>query len=242
MAIDDGYTKALLHMDGANGSTTFIDESGKTWTANGNAQISTAQSVFGGASGLFDGTGDYLESPDSADWRLDGGSDSNEWTIDFRVRFTDLTTTHKGLVSQRTDQNNSWGLLWKYNTLELNFIAYSGGTTIINIVNSWTPSINTWYHVALVKQGVTGYKMFIDGTQIGTTQTDTSTIPNFTGTLNLGLWMDSTGATRYLSGYMDEFRLSKGTARWTSDFIPSPYPYPSQIRGGAVFLSDYGVM
>ena len=77
MAVDDGYTVALLHMDGADTSTTFTDESGKTWTANGNAQIDTAQSVFGGASGLFDGTGDYLSASDHADWQLDGGSDSN---------------------------------------------------------------------------------------------------------------------------------------------------------------------
>src|SRR3972149_9214360 len=67
----DSYTKLLLHMDGANGSTTFTDEMGQAVTANGNAQISTAQSKFGGASGLFDGTGDYLSVPASADWDFD---------------------------------------------------------------------------------------------------------------------------------------------------------------------------
>jgi hypothetical protein len=43
----------LLHMDGTNGSTTFTDSgpNGLTVGAYGNAQISTAQSVFGGASG-----------------------------------------------------------------------------------------------------------------------------------------------------------------------------------------------
>jgi len=50
-------------------STTFTDSSlsPKTITRYGNAQIDTAQSVFGGAAGLFDGSGDYLTIPDSDD-------------------------------------------------------------------------------------------------------------------------------------------------------------------------------
>ena len=55
----------LLHGDGTNGSTTIIDSSPlpKTVTAFGNAQISTAQSKFGGSSIAFDGTGDSLTIP-----------------------------------------------------------------------------------------------------------------------------------------------------------------------------------
>ena len=50
-AVDDSYTVALLHMNGDNNSTTFTDESGKTWTSHNGAKISTAEYVFGGASG-----------------------------------------------------------------------------------------------------------------------------------------------------------------------------------------------
>jgi hypothetical protein len=59
----------LLHGDGANGSTTIIDSSPtpKTVTAFGNAQISTAQSKFGGASIALDGTGDYASTGNSSD-------------------------------------------------------------------------------------------------------------------------------------------------------------------------------
>jgi len=46
MAVDDSFTKLLLHCDGTDGSTTFTDESGKTVTAVGNAQIDTAKKVF----------------------------------------------------------------------------------------------------------------------------------------------------------------------------------------------------
>ena len=61
-----GSVSLLLHGDGANGSTTIVDSSPtpKTVTAFGDAQISTAQSKFGGASIAFDGTGDYLSAND----------------------------------------------------------------------------------------------------------------------------------------------------------------------------------
>jgi hypothetical protein len=81
-AVDDSYTIALLHMDGSNTSTTFTDESGKTWGATGNAQISTAQSEFGGSSAIFDGTGDYINTTNSSDFNFASG----DFTIDFWFR------------------------------------------------------------------------------------------------------------------------------------------------------------
>lgn len=220
MAVDDSYTKSLLHFDGSDASTTFTDESGKTWTAYGNAQIDTALSVFGGASLLLDGTGDYISTPDHADWQLDGGSNSNEWTIDFRLYFNgDPGTGFIGLVSQYADDNNRWHIYLNNNNLY--FQVTSGGSDIILISNAWNPSTATWYHVAIVKQGVTGYKMFIDGTQIGSTQTDVSTIPDFAGALRIGIHTTAS----YLNGSVDEFRVSKGIARWTANFTPPTAAY-----------------
>jgi hypothetical protein len=211
MAIDD-YTKTLLHFDGVNGSTSFVDETGKVWTASGNAQISTAQSVFGGASGLFDGDGDYISTPDSDDWRLDGGSNSNEWTVDFRVRFSS-TSGDRILIGQGTDNSNRWRLT-KSTDNYLSFRQTVSGTINIQIDNSWSPSANVWYHLALVKQGATGYKMFVEGTQLGSTQTDTTVLSNFAASLTVGI---TTGSSSYFAGYMDELRISKGIARWTSN-------------------------
>ncbi|MCH7827478.1 MAG: hypothetical protein IIC75_05850 [Bacteroidetes bacterium] len=86
----DNFTKLMLHMNGTDTSTVFTDDSASAHsvTANGNAQIDTAQSVFGGASGLFDGTGDYLSIPDNADFDVGGG----DWCVDFRVRFNTVPT------------------------------------------------------------------------------------------------------------------------------------------------------
>jgi hypothetical protein len=224
MAVDDAFTVALLHMNGADASTTFTDESGKTWSAVGNAQIDTAQSKFGGASGLFDGTGDLINSADSDDWQLDAGSNSNKWTIDTWIRYNgDPGTAIAGMVQQRADNDNFWSLLLNNNNLQ--FIVRSGGVNIVVIQNAWNPATATWYHVAIVKDGTNGYMMFINGAQIGTTQTDTDVIPNFAGTIQVARHTGITGTNSDLAGWLDELRISKGVARWTGNFTPPTAEY-----------------
>lgn len=230
MSVDDNYTKLLLHFDGSDASTTFTDEAGKTMTAQGNAQIDTAQSVFGGASGLFDGTGDYVTAADHADWQLDDGSNSNKWTIDFRLRFNgDPGTGLQGFIQQRTDNSNFWSFQLNGNNLQ--FQIRSGGSNIVQLNFAWNPADATWYHVAIVKDGTNGYMVFVDGTQVGTTQTDTDPMPDFTGGLQIGRWTDGTGTNRDLNGWMDELRVSKGVARWTADFTPPSIAYAPPIGG-----------
>lgn len=72
--------KLLLHFDG-----NFTDSSTantKTVTANGGATTSTAQFVFGTHSSVYDGTGDYLTTPDSVDWDFgSGGIGTGDFTI-----------------------------------------------------------------------------------------------------------------------------------------------------------------
>ena len=77
----DQYTKLMLHFNGPNGSKIFTDseDTPKTITAYGNAQISTAYSEFGGASLKLDGSSNtYLSVPASPDWNFSG-----DFTIDF---------------------------------------------------------------------------------------------------------------------------------------------------------------
>src|SRR5262245_32929117 len=79
---NDTNCKVLLHFNGTDTATTITDSnaggSAHTWTAAGNAQIDTAASKFGGASGLFDGTGDWVTTSDHADFTLGSGA----FTID----------------------------------------------------------------------------------------------------------------------------------------------------------------
>ena len=71
MSVDDAYTKSLLHFNGANNSTTFTDESGKTWTPASAAKLSTTAPKLGSASGLFTAaSSDYISTPASADFNF----------------------------------------------------------------------------------------------------------------------------------------------------------------------------
>ena len=227
MALDDTYTVALLHFNGADTSTTFTDESGKTWTASGNAQIDTGITSplsDGGGTAIFDGTGDYISAADSADWRLDGGSNSNAWTIDFWVRFNgDPGTASVGLISQYVDTANFWAL-----NVGNNFLIFAVRVANVNTVvvsGAWDPATATWYHVAFVKDGTTGYTLYVNGTALAAAATDTDTMPDYASDLRIGKSTLSDGSDVFLNGWLDEFRISKGIARWTGNFTPPTGEY-----------------
>jgi len=220
----DAYTAALLHCNGTDGSTVITDESGKTWTANGNAQIDTAQSKFGGASVLFDGTGDSISSGDADDWQLDGGSDANKWTIDFWVRFDGDPAANQGLITQYQNNDNYWSFGLASGNAPV-FVIRSAASNTVQIVLSWDPSTATWYHVAIVKDGTTGYTIYVDGTAIAAATADTDPMPNYAGSLYVGKRWTSAGVEEYFKGWLDELRISKGVARWTGNFTPPTGEY-----------------
>ena len=206
----DSYTKVLLHGDGAGAS--FIDSElvPKTVTAVGNATQSATQSKFGGKSMYFDGSGDYLDLATSADFGLGTG----DFTVDCWVNFS--TVTNAIFVNTTSSAN---GFFFQY---------YSGAFTFgqnnvgFAINTPWTPSTNTWYHVAVTRaSGIT--KGFVNGTQIASVS-DTYNYAN--NILRVG---------ESVNGYLDEVRVSKGIARWTSNFTPPTtqyYPQPTLTIGG----------
>src|SRR3990167_2708347 len=154
----DSYTKLLLLCDGVDSTTTFTDEIGKTVTANGNAQIDTAQKKFGTASGLFDGTGDYLTLADSADWNFGAG----DFTIDFWIRPNAIGSL-QFLYEQELDGNNTIYIsLLASGTLD--FVSYVGGVLKGYYSNATVLSNGTWYHIAIVRNGTTGY-LFVNGSK-----------------------------------------------------------------------------
>jgi hypothetical protein len=193
-------------------------------TAYGSAQITTAQSKFGGASGLFHGSGDYLSTADSDDWTFGSG----DFTIDFWVRFNALPSSGGWgdmIFTHYQDGNNQYWLM-VYNsggTCQWVFMVWSGGSAPIIIQVNSSPNLatGTWYHVALVRTG-NDWKIFQGGTQCGTTVTSSAAIPNYSGSLVIGRYA---GGGLDFNGWLDEFRISKGTARWTTSFTPPASAY-----------------
>ena len=215
----DAYTKLLLHCNGADAATTFTDETGKTMTAVGNAQIDTAQSKFGGAAGLFDGAGDYCTAVDSADWQL-----GTTFTIDFWFRTTDVTFFH-GFCSQYQNSTNFWAFQFHGGIKKITFSHTVGNVETAGNLATWDPSPNTWYHVAVV--AVAGViEFYIGGVKL--TKSTSNNLPSFTdfsAVFRVGAGCDSGEFSYMMKGWIDEFRVSKGIARWTANFTPPNAPY-----------------
>jgi hypothetical protein len=226
----DRDTLCLLHFDGANGSTTITDNgsAGATWTPTGAVAVSTNQSKFGGASGIFNaGTNDFVTASPFSESQLKRG----DFTIDVWVRPT--ISTSQIICDFRTTLTNAANLvLYIDATSTPKFAFLAAGTQ--RIIGTTTAAVNTWYHLALVRYaGVT--KMYVNGVQEGVSYTDaTYYVAPETG---IRLGADYTNSTSKFGGYMDEFRLSK-VARWTSNFTPPAAAYSFDANASLNYTYD----
>lgn len=227
----EGYSTALLNMNGTDASTTITDESEKTWTASGNAQIDTAQSKFGGASALFDGASDYITGEDSVDYNW---ADNTDFTIDFWAR-----PNAAGAQEYFYDGRGAGG------TAISPLIYKSSGNVVIYNVNGATRitgttalSTATWYHIAITRSG-DNTKLFINGTQEGSTYTDNNAYVNAAPGPVLGI---NTGdfSTSDFNGWLDSVRVVKGLALWTSNFTAptTETAYADGLGAGILFRAE----
>lgn len=205
-------TKLLLSMK--NGQA--IDSAAQNnLTLYGTAKTSTAQKKFGTASLLLDGNSDYATFRENGGNDIDGGGN---WTVEFFWRFVNKTSPStqeiisKGAGFQLYTINGSLGFALSANNSGTYFINSPGGTTLDN---------DTWYHIALVKNG-TSYKLYLNGTSdlsaTSSSNIDTGGYPWFLGTIS------GAESTYPSNGYMDEVRISK-FARYTSNFTAPTEPF-----------------
>lgn len=220
----DSYTKLLINFDGTDGKTTHTAQTGQTVTFAGTAQLDTAQKKFGTASLLLDGDSDYVTVPDSDDWTFG----SSDFTIDCWARFANITNKFNVLLAQQVDTSNYWRF-FKYNDNAIRFTVVSGGVAVANYRTdaSIISAINTWYHLAVVRSGTNIY-LFVDGIQNTTelTAVGSNSLPNFAEVLSIGR---SGGGGLYHEGYIDHPRISKGVARWTTNFTPPTRSYSNDV-------------
>ena len=216
MAVDDSYTVSLLHFD-----NNLNDESGKTWTAYGGVTTSNAQSKFGGYSAYFDGVNDYLTTPDSADFAL-----GNAFSLDMWLYPLSITGLHC-LFSQETNTDNRIQINIE-DTGKIDYGVKTAGSWVYRDTTN-SLSVNAMSHVYI---GSNGTNVFIAIN--GNVETfSASNWPDLTGVLTIG---KAFATPYYYYGYIDELRVSKGVARWTSNFTPPTVAYGSApLRLAQVF-------
>jgi len=236
MAVDDDYTKLLVHCDGNNDGIYLSDEAGhhRNLTSTGNICTKTAQKKFGISAGYCDGSGDYVNA----------GSvniATGPFTFDIWFRLNSIGRIH---------------YLWSYGGSNSGFCLYvsgsdnklaisaDNGTRKIGSINA--VAAETWYHARVVGNGAVAgsrnMKLYLDGVYQGIWTTNY----NFTKSVYVGA--NEAATNECLLGYWDEFRLSL-VERCTTDFTVETSPYTADedtallihangLDGNVVFTDD----
>ena len=218
----DKYTKFLMHGNSDRSGFTLTDKT----------VITPEQKIIGLYSAkLASSDQSYLMWSDSDDWYL--GTDN--WTIEGWYRFS--ATGNHAMWGQVLSDDSRYQLHVKGG--DINFYVRTGSTTV-DYKHTWSYSIDTWYHLAVIRNG-TSLLLFIDGdlktwTSI-TYPITTKSIGNVSAPFRIG-YTRASGGSLWMNGFVDGFRFSKGVVRWTSNFTPETERYDSDQYTKLLFYAD----
>lgn len=209
----------LLGFEGADGSTTLTDESPAAHgagTASGNAQIDTAAFAFGSSSGLFDGSGDIWSWANHADWRL-SAANSDQFTIEFWVRPQGIVSSNLGVIGHSASGAYSWQV--EIASLRPRLVFSTSGSpvgqTFVQNGGATQMSQSVFSHVAIDKDATGKIRIYLNGSLHASATPANSAFFNSSS----GLWLGRNNSVdnRYMNGWLDEVRITKGVARYASD-------------------------
>lgn len=169
-------------------------------------------------SASFNGSSQSLSATNAA------FTQAGDFTVEGWYYPTNVTGTHS-LFCLGTEAANRY--IWQLNGAAINSNLY--GNTSVAYTGSL--SINTWYHIAVVRSGST-VTLYVNGTANATTDTQAGTIGN--GVLRIGA--DGSGATRF-AGNISNFRVA-ASAVYTGNFTAPNSPLSPT---GSVFFASLGV-
>jgi hypothetical protein len=216
-----------MHFDGSNGSTTFTDVIGNSFSIlGGTPALSTVTSEFGGSSLLLN-PGWEISTAASSGWQFGTG----DFTIEYWAYRNAGTTIDAPILFSGNATNGGCSIPWNW---AMSIASNANGTPDGGPVGGWSwyvpcgPYVvngsviatGAWHHFAITRQGTT-LTLWLDGAQDATT-TD-STNYDVSGPLVIG---DIHGLPR-TNAYVDELRITKGVARYTHAFTPSGAEFPN---------------
>ena len=206
---------------------TLTDLSGnQTLTANNGASAGDSTQYKYSTSGSlsFDGVDDYISLGNSDVLDITGG----DWTIEAWVRPQELANWQT-IAAYSGGGGGAWngttGFEWMflYGTTDFG-LHYYNGTTVATVQAAHGMSVGTWYHLAVTRQGNT-IRVFVDGSQITSA---TATPVATTSPTETRIGQGDASATLPLEGNIEDFRVTKGTAR----DIASGFSSGTPISGG----------
>jgi parallel beta-helix repeat protein len=220
-----------LHFD--EGSGIVANDTSGNWN-NGtltNGPLWTSSGVTGSALS-FDGGNDYVDVADSPSLDLRYDITAESW-----VKFDALLPGNfYPLISkdEGPGSTNKWIFGYSHNYLGKDCLGFhintNGGDSTWISSDAWTPSLGTWYHVAVTKNG-TSYSFFVDGTSVGG-GTILTAIPDAAISVMVGR-----AEGFYLNGKLDDVRLwsrALSTSEITDRYLQAPW-LPFRIDSNADF-------
>ena len=212
----------LLRFDG-----NLLDSSqyGLAVTSSGNCQATASLSRIGSGSAAFPGDyDDYLIVTDSPGLDLESG----DWTVEFWFRPSDVGRF--GILLSINIDPNSYGQLrldQSYDQLVL--LTYDViGQYWRDISAHGTLEANVWHHIAATRSG-SDFRLFLDGSLIHAYEYEYN-LSQANGYHRIGAITEGDYGTLTVSGYIDDLRIIKGLAVYTSPFTPPQSPLSPYIQ------------
>jgi hypothetical protein len=216
----DSGTNAVINANNA----VFLDSSSTNATITKTGAVTQGSvSPFSqiGYSNNFNGTTDYLTLPSSTAYAFG----TSNFTIEFWHFTTSQAQLYPALVSNQataTYAANKFAFYDRHNSASTKYSLYvyniSGATAAL--VSNFTPVNNTWYHIAIVRNGNT-ISLYVNGALDSSVTSAASMDGGVAQPISIGR-SDSTST--YFSGYISNLRIINGTALYTTAFTPSSTP------------------
>lgn len=182
----------------------------------GNAQVSTSIRRYGLSSIAFDGSGDSLDvKPTTPNLFSQRGA----YTIEMWIYPTNLS------VAQYFYSQNTGNFL-QFAISSSGFLQVDRSGVGVAITSSSSLTINTWQYVTLVSDG-TNLRLYVDGVQTGSTVSVGTQVDPSSQIIRIGAYQNSGGAPTFpFYGNIQDFRITRGIARYTTTFTPPTAPLP----------------
>jgi hypothetical protein len=204
---DNSTTASTITVNGDTKTTTV-----SPFTLSYATQQGYSDSVYSG-SAYFDGTGDYVLTATNPALDLPG-----DFTIECWINPTALSSNRVILDRWTSGNAGGWQIYWRATGTSLTF--YVNASIVMQDSNASRMITNAWQHIAITRSGTTGY-MFING-QLAATASGFSTA--LSSSLPLAVGIQYSTLTNDYNGYISDVRIVKGTALYTSSFVPQNTP------------------
>lgn len=214
---DPDYDKVVLHchFDGEPGSTTFVDQKGHTLTplsSGASPALTSVGAKFGGTAVAGSISIQSGVQSISADYNIG----AQDFTIEFFASAHSTGTSGQRRVFALYSNNRSFVVLGLMSSVSDQRAALIvNGTISSYVVGPMNPA-----HVAVVRNGPE-IRLYTGGTLRQTVSVGTDALSS-----NGELWILGEQGVSTSHVAIDEFRFTKGLARYTTSFTPPTEPFP----------------